>query len=177
MTDEEEAEFLRSDVQEVQGSNETQGSNGSALMTQEDAIKRFVLAGNAYFTLVSQRTGVRFTYRVSKSKPNPAYPQNGDTYFVSVLTGPDNWSNYSYAGLLQEMGGLGWGVRQTRGSKISPNNPGYRGVVWFLGRVLNGRPAESVEFYHAGKCGRCGRMLTVPESIQVGLGPECAGRF
>lgn len=30
-----------------------------------------------------------------------------------------------------------------------------------------------VEIWHEGKCGRCGRQLTVPESIESGFGPEC----
>jgi len=27
--------------------------------------------------------------------------------------------------------------------------------------------------FHEGACGRCGRTLTVPESIASGFGPEC----
>ena len=27
--------------------------------------------------------------------------------------------------------------------------------------------------WHEGRCGRCGRKLTVPESIEAGYGPEC----
>jgi hypothetical protein len=29
------------------------------------------------------------------------------------------------------------------------------------------------EVYHSGRCGRCGRELTDPESIKCGLGPHC----
>jgi predicted metal-dependent hydrolase len=28
--------------------------------------------------------------------------------------------------------------------------------------------------HHEGKCGRCGRLLTVPSSIESGIGPECS---
>ena len=34
---------------------------------------------------------------------------------------------------------------------------------------------KTVEVWHEGICGRCGRKLTVPESVERGLGPECAG--
>jgi hypothetical protein len=34
-----------------------------------------------------------------------------------------------------------------------------------LGRLL--------EVWHEGRCGRCGRALTVPESVERGIGPEC----
>jgi hypothetical protein len=33
------------------------------------------------------------------------------------------------------------------------------------------------EVYHEGRCGRCNRKLTVPESIETGLGPECASKL
>ena len=33
----------------------------------------------------------------------------------------------------------------------------------------------SVRFWHEGRCGRCGRTLTDPESIKRGLGPVCVG--
>ena len=36
--------------------------------------------------------------------------------------------------------------------------------------------AETVQVWHEGRCGKCGRKLTVPESLTSGLGPECAGR-
>jgi hypothetical protein len=31
----------------------------------------------------------------------------------------------------------------------------------------------TLEFWHEGRCGRCGRRLTVPDSIASGYGPEC----
>jgi hypothetical protein len=34
--------------------------------------------------------------------------------------------------------------------------------------------AAGFNLQHAGKCGRCGRKLTVPQSIETGIGPECA---
>ena len=32
---------------------------------------------------------------------------------------------------------------------------------------------ENVEFYHTGKCCKCGKTLTDALSIQLGLGPQC----
>jgi len=34
-----------------------------------------------------------------------------------------------------------------------------------------------MDVHHEGRCGRCNRKLTVPESIENGLGPECAGKM
>ena len=30
---------------------------------------------------------------------------------------------------------------------------------------------EALEVWHEGKCCRCGRTLTVPESVKLGIGP------
>jgi len=181
MTDREMGEFLRDTgfppAGDAQGRMETDLETGTAVrMTDPEAIRKFVLAGNAYFTLTSLKTGVRYTYRVSKAKPNPNYRQLFPTYFVSVLTGSDNVGSYTYAGLLQDLA-VGWGLRQTRGSKVSSQAPSYKAIEWFLGRLLNRKGWEmGVSFCHAGKCGRCGRLLTVPSSVEAGLGPECAGK-
>jgi hypothetical protein len=139
------------------------------------AQKRFVMAGNATFTLVSQKTGTRYTYKVSRAKENPQYKQNGPTYFVALLTGSDNQCDYTYMGMLTNYGAMRWGVKQTRSSKVAPNNASWKAITWFLDHVCNGEAVNGVEVFHAGKCGRCGRTLTVPSSIEMGLGPECAG--
>lgn len=60
----------------------------------EQAFK-FILAGNAYFTAESQKTGERFTFRVSKA-------ERGEVWFVAVLTGPDNLQDYSYLGIIRQ---------------------------------------------------------------------------
>jgi len=52
----------------------------------------FMLGGKAYFTLRSTRTGTRFTYRIQAS--------DRGGWFVSLLDGPDNWSNYRYMGFI-----------------------------------------------------------------------------
>jgi hypothetical protein len=36
---------------------------------------------------------------------------------------------------------------------------------------------KGLKVHHEGRCCRCGRKLTVPESIETGLGPECASRL
>ena len=137
----------------------------------------FILAGNAYFTIRSRRTGTRFTYRVSlpRDKEEPQGPDK--RYFVSLLTGPDNWSNYTYIGLISVRPGQPGGpeFRLTKGSKLSMDAPGVKAFAWAWARIATGQPIPAgLEVWHEGKCGRCGRKLTVPESIASGIGPECA---
>jgi hypothetical protein len=128
-----------------------------------DHIKDFVTAGRARFTLLNTQTGNRFTYRVSTNR-------DASTYFVHLLSGPDNESDYRYLGFIKH-GNYIHGGRKTN---IGISAQGAQVFAWFW-RNLGKLPAQ-VEVHHEGRCGRCGRALTVPESISIGLGPECAGK-
>lgn len=130
-----------------------------------DAIRDFLLAGNARFTLVSKRTGIRFTYRIRK--PEEARP----VHFVQVLTGSDNEASYTYLGTIFDGRRYAHGVR----SKIRWEVPSARAFHWFWNLLNVNRLPDSLEVWHEGRCGRCGRALTVPTSIEAGIGPECAG--
>lgn len=134
----------------------------------------FMFAGNAYFTLVSQKTGTRYTYRISRAYDEvDGEKQYKNLWFVSLLTGPDNWANYSYIGLC----GDGKSFRLTGKSKLPLESPPVAGFQYTLRHLLESGSTPGVEIWHAGKCGRCGRMLTVPESIACGFGPECIGKM
>jgi hypothetical protein len=134
-----------------------------------DAIRTFLTAGRAVFTLTSTKTGTSFTYRFNRREARPGQP--APLVFASVLTGPDNQSDYAYMGILR--GGVPEGlVSTTRGSEVAADAPSYRALNWYLAHLGDAR----VEFRHEGRCGRCGRALTVPSSIDSGLGPECAGK-
>jgi hypothetical protein len=133
------------------------------MQLQGPAIETFVLAGNAIFTLSNPNTGGRFTYRVRASKRDPSLR------LVSVLTGPDNSSDYTYLGLVNGEGRFFHGKKST----IASDAPSVKAFAWFWNHVENPAPAI---VQHEGRCGRCNRKLTVPESIATGLGPECAGK-
>jgi len=128
--------------------------------------KKFVLAGNATFTVTSLVTGTRFTYKVALS-------ESKKFYYVSVLTGPDNWSNYKYLGILN-LEGQFYFARPEK-AKISKDAPSAKGFEWFWRNLSsNTEKLSQVKVNHEGKCCRCGRKLTVPESVLSGIGPECA---
>lgn len=140
----------------------------SAIITGFITQRDFALAGNARFTLRSITTGTRLTYRVRRAKGD----DENRPWFVSVLTGPDNDEDYRYLGTI--FADLCY--RQTRKSKISPDATSARVFAGVWERLRTGHELpEHVEFWHEGRCGRCGRSLTVPESIATGLGPVCAG--
>ena len=57
-----------------------------------------------------------------------------------------------------------------RGAPPAPSAVAF-GWVWERRQRLDALPCE---VWHEGRCGKCGRVLTVPESLILGLGPECA---
>jgi len=137
----------------------------------EQQIIDFIYSGNATFTLVSIKTGTRFTYKVARAKGDSA----DRPWFAMVLTSGDNESGYSYAGCIFPP--KNHVVVSTKKSKVRADAPSMKGLSWLLNRLHVGNgPLDKVEFWHEGKCGACGRKLTVPESIDLGLGPVCAGR-
>ena len=132
-------------------------------------IKRFLVGGKAIMTLESKRTGKWFTYRIKKAKKDDNSP-----FFVSVLTGMDNDSAYTYMGtIFKNENKLNF--KLTKASKIKEDALSYKAFIFFFNLLLNNSLHEEISIYHRGVCGRCGRTLTVPESLITGFGPECRG--
>lgn len=129
-------------------------------------LKDFMLAGNATFTVRSGKTSERLTFKVRK--PNETSP-----HFISVMNGPDNENSFQFVGTIFGDGTYAHGKK----SRISPEAPAGKAARWVVERVLSGKELPNCEIWHEGRCGRCGRKLTVPESIELGLGPECATRI
>lgn len=124
--------------------------------------------------------------------------------YVSVLTGPENMSDYSYAGILE-----GEKIRLTANTEF-PVKGKFQGewvneadwnkalqmrklhdangegpklakslevILWAFYLLNRGKTLpDGYRIYHMGQCCRCGRALTVPSSIESGLGPYCAGK-
>jgi len=130
----------------------------------------FMLGGNARVTFRSKKTGDRFTYRIAVCDGKP------DLFFVAVLTGPDNTSSFQYLGTIRR--GFA-GDRYAHGvkSRIGADAPSARGFAWVWAQLQGGGIPSAVEIWHEGRCGRCARPLTVPESIRTGFGSECAGKL
>lgn len=137
-------------------------------LTTSTVVRDFVLAGNAILTIESGHTGQRFTYRVRQPKtPGP--------HFVQLLTGPDNTSSYTFLGTIFE----GRTYVHSRKSPVGEKATSVVAWTWLWSLLVSGRELpDALGVYHEGRCGRCGRVLTVPESLTIGLGPECqAKRF
>lgn len=129
--------------------------------------RTFITAGNAYLTLRSARTGTRYTYRVSKHK------SVAGLFFVSTLYGSDNTGDYAYLGIIRDNQ-----FSLTSKSRFDMDSPQFKAFSWAWQQLWrNDTLPDVLELWHEGRCGKCGRLLTVPESIANGIGPECAKRF
>lgn len=131
-----------------------------------DVTVRFMLAGNAHVTFQSGKTGTRFTYHVEAAPEREAFRV---THFVKVLTGPDH---YEYLGCIYP----NRLYKHGRNSKISTGAPSAIAFTWCWAKLTAGKMPGVLGVYHEGRCGKCGRRLTTPESIETGLGPTCAKR-
>lgn len=135
-----------------------------------EQVRKFVNGGNAVFTLVSKRTENRFTFRVRNS-----LDAEGNVKYagVQVMHGSDNTKDYTFMGLLVD-----GELRPTRNNPMKPTDKRWVAFTWFLKNLKanNTEQLAHVEFWHSGRCAACGRLLTVPASIDSGFGPECSKR-
>jgi hypothetical protein len=123
----------------------------------------YLHAGSATVTIRNRETGNRVTYKIKKHSEK-------DLWFVSYLYGADNEADYRYLGTVFNKKEF----RLTKKSHADKGSIAFKAFDWVFRMVLFGRDLpECVEVWHEGRCGRCGRKLTVPESIESGYGPEC----
>lgn len=137
-------------------------------MTMNDA-KSFMLAGKALFTVENSATGRRFTYKIRRKADGPA--------FVKVLTGSNNMSDFTFVGTIFIGPNMPSSYKHSPKSRIGRDALSVQAFDWLWNRLLNSKPLpETVHVYHHNYCCKCGHLLTTPESIIRGMGPECAGK-
>jgi hypothetical protein len=130
--------------------------------------KEFFLAGRAEFTVENTTTQQHYTFRVNK-----VVFENSEYYFVFDKVKSGKWG---YIGVLNPKDG---GIRLTKRSirqKVPLKHQDLLVVSarWVFGRIFQDIPLpENVIISHCGKCGRCRKKLTHPDSLRTGLGPEC----
>lgn len=153
--------------------------------------KSFILAGKAIFTI---EPSPKFIAQHSKPKPLPGgsvllackshytykvvpCEDNQEIYFAHLLRGPDNEKDYSFLGTVRVDGGE---LFAGKDNKIRELTHAFRILRRVLIAIWQGNEskieANGWKINHAGKCGRCGRTLTTPESLESGIGPECRGK-
>ena len=135
------------------------------ILKHTDALK-FILGGNSTFTCLNTNTGNRFTFhvKVSKKEGKKAVDENA-FFFVKVLTSPEC---YQFIGTISKKV-----FKYSLKSNIDDSAQSVKVFEYVLAKLILGTLPDFIEAWHEGRCGKCGRPLTVPSSIENGLGPEC----
>jgi hypothetical protein len=124
-----------------------------------------MFAGKARVTLTSVLSRKHFTYKLEKS-------DDGNVTFVRALCGSDNTVNgaWMYIGAIFADGIL------RAGKKGDSGWASFQALDWAL-KKLRRNPSipDSLTIQHNDYCGRCGRDLTDPVSVETGFGPICRG--
>ncbi len=150
---------------EYGGATRTSGRNADHGLVEPGYRKAYALSGKAILTLEGKSK--RFTYSVEIK--DMGTENLGATHWVYLLRGPDNTSDFEFLGGIVDQHKRFYVSPKSR---LSASSPATKAFAWFWTHIED----TQVSVYHAGTCGRCGRLLTTPESVQRGLGPECSKR-
>jgi len=125
---------------------------------------KFFSGGKAIFT-VSNDKGDHYTYRIGRNDEK-------QPFFVELLTGNNNESDYTYMGLYNPLDNT---IRLTKASKYTPDSKPVKVIQWALSLIAKSKSLPTgYAIQHQGKCCCCGKPLTTPESVTAGIGPICA---
>ena len=125
---------------------------------------KFFRGGKALFTVANDK-GNHYTFKIRQPK--------GDNkpFFVSLLTGPDNGSDYTYLGIYNPNTNK---VFLTAKSQYNEDSTPVKVINWAIQMVANGKTLPvGYSIQHEGRCAKCGKVLTDPISIETGFGPIC----
>lgn len=141
---------------------------GAALVAQVKDGDANVSEG--YYTVELVDGGHR-TIRLSKWKQDNRRPGK-QIRWIGYLSGPSNTSDYETFARQHDDGSYVFMPRFREDGDLAAA----------LAVVLHGDDAARVRARHqyaleSSRCARCNRELTVPASIHMGLGPECASRI
>lgn len=135
---------------------------------------KLLLAGNCIFTAKSEVTNTYFTYKITQDKFDK------HKWYVRTLMGNNinNPRDYYYLGIIRnlfidEFVGYAPDVyfELTLNSCCNASDLRVKAIKY----IVDSLPElpRQVTLYHNCRCARCGRRLTSPESIKLGIGKDC----
>jgi hypothetical protein len=120
----------------------------------------------ATFTLANAASGTHQTFSVKRaggeSHNRPWYVNNGDGNYLGCIWPATHSSPPKFT--------------RTKGTKVDDDHVSMRTFRWLEGRLLDGEQSWGpVQFWHRGKCCRCGSAMSDPADIAVGIDASCQG--
>lgn len=133
--------------------------------------RNFIFAGRSVFTLENKASGNYITFKFLQIKKAGKVIPNQFGINCKVLGDKD--AGYQFLGFLdiERKTFKRWGSQSS-----NPNYVGYKTLSWLLsnlGQLEKFADNDKLAIYHEGTCCKCGRPLTVPHSIDTGIGPDC----
>jgi len=135
-----------------------------------------ITISNGFLTVTNQTTGEHRTFRVRTQKEDAKFAPG--SRIVSLLIGPDNTSDYQGFGFVQDNGWITlWKRNRTPQYEglAKAIRLGYRALERGEDTFTTPKAIYTVQL--SKRCLRCNRVLTSPESLERGIGPECASRM
>jgi hypothetical protein len=139
-------------------------------ITDKDQIQMYVYGGKGRFRLKSLASGKELTYKISPmSKHNKNYDEY--TFYVSLVIA----GGTSFMGVMKSEENK---YIHSKRSNLSYDGSEVKGIRWLLSQFEKDDEFDSrMEFYHMGICSCCGKTLTTPVSVEMGIGPVCFQRY
>lgn len=135
----------------------------------QDKAFEFMLAGKSEFILHSTKTNEDFKFKLDKK--DSKYNAGEFIYFVSLKVGRID----QYAGVMWFNSNTSeFNFKEKVDGPVKASSVEIRSLLFVLNKLYKEDTVQYLEVYHVGKCGRCGKKLTTPESILTGLGPSCS---
>lgn len=150
--------------------------------------REYVLGSNGKLPKRSRFTvthsGQRITFSTQRERLaedrdyNPETDESDSRFWkISAMVGSDNDQSYVDFGVvyLQEHGYpvFRWASEST----IAKSDKVVQVFAWLWDALSKGYMPADTAFYNEGRCVRCRRVLTVPESRSRGQGPVCAHKY
>lgn len=121
----------------------------------------FITGGKARFTLKSETSGNHWHYKVKEHKKTKGL------FFVEVMTNY-NTDSWLYIGYISR--GI---FSLSKKGNIGLDAPSFKAFDYLFKLAQKHSSHKDLKFFHLGKCARCGKPLTDPLSIELGIGPKC----
>lgn len=145
-------------------------------MISQDKALQFMTAGKAEFVLHSTKTNQDFKFSLTRqeSRDQGKESENNEKkyiYFLNYLHGHEK----TYAGVVWFKQDTGEFMFSTgKNGQMSPKDLEIRSLIFVMNKLYREETVQYLDVFHVGKCGKCGKKLTTPESILTGLGPTCS---